>query len=298
MAPEREQTATSESQEGDSGCIRVPADEMYLNFQQHVELALVHWQHDSQETRRRRLVVIVTCVILQVVCMCNLLLLTPTPRTSPFSGHAWVCELLIGHPDRIKNKLGVSSEVFEALVQVLEANGFQSCSGVTVEEQLGIFLHACVTGLPTRYLGERFQCSPDTISKYFKRLLIFFSENPFYNAQVRLPTEDTPISNIIRNDPRYHHFEGCIGAVDTTHIPIFSANQDHHTMRNRKGFLSQNCLFVCDFDFLFIYSLSGWDGSVCDATVWHDAEQHDLRVPKGAYLLADAGFGSCDAILY
>jgi hypothetical protein len=35
-----------------------------------------------------------------------------------------------------------------------------------LEEQLAIFLYACVTGLSVRHLGERFQRSNDTISKY------------------------------------------------------------------------------------------------------------------------------------
>ncbi|KAH7917968.1 hypothetical protein BV22DRAFT_976376, partial [Leucogyrophana mollusca] len=55
-----------------------------------------------------------------------------------------------------------------------------SRNGVTLEEQLAIFLYACVTGLSSRHLGERFQRSPDTITKYFKRMLEFFSEPPFY----------------------------------------------------------------------------------------------------------------------
>ena len=68
-------------------------------------------------------------------------------------------------------------------------------------------------------------------------------------------------------------------------------------MRNRKGYISQNCLFTCDFDFLFIYALTGWDGSTADAKLWHDAHTHDLEIPQGKYLLADAGFGTCDALL-
>jgi hypothetical protein len=35
-----------------------------------------------------------------------------------------------------------------------------------LEEQLAIFLYACVTGLSVRHLGEHFQRSNDTISKY------------------------------------------------------------------------------------------------------------------------------------
>ena len=68
-------------------------------------------------------------------------------------------------------------------------------------------------------------------------------------------------------------------------------------MRNQKGFLSQNCLFVCDFDFFFTYALSGGDGSAADATLWNDAHIQDLRIPRDKYLLADAGFGMSDALL-
>ena len=53
------------------------------------------------------------------------------------------------------------------LVQVLEHNGImESRNGVSVEEQLGIFLYICVTGLSSRLVGERFQRSTDTITKY------------------------------------------------------------------------------------------------------------------------------------
>ncbi|KAJ8593508.1 hypothetical protein M405DRAFT_721598, partial [Rhizopogon salebrosus TDB-379] len=51
---------------------------------------------------------------------------------------------------------------------------------MSVEEQLGIFLYTCVTGLSLRLVGERFQCSPDTITRYFKCMLFFFSSDPFY----------------------------------------------------------------------------------------------------------------------
>jgi hypothetical protein len=128
-------------------------------------------------------------------------------------------------------------------------------------------------------------------------MLFFFSSSPFYGSQVQFPTQDSPIPWSISNDPRYKHFEGCIGAIDGTHIRAFTAADDHVFMRNRKGFLSQNCLFICDFDFLFIFSLCGWDGSVADAALWNDARMHNLRMYPGTYLLADAGFGTSDALL-
>lgn len=40
-------------------------------------------------------------------------------HTSILSGHAWVLELLTGHPDRIHCELGVHRHVFESLVSNL-----------------------------------------------------------------------------------------------------------------------------------------------------------------------------------
>ncbi|KIM65146.1 hypothetical protein SCLCIDRAFT_48308, partial [Scleroderma citrinum Foug A] len=51
---------------------------------------------------------------------------------------------------------------------------------MSVEEQLGIFLYTCVTGLSSRHVAERFQHSTDMITKYFKEILFYFSRAPFY----------------------------------------------------------------------------------------------------------------------
>lgn len=128
-------------------------------------------------------------------------------------------------------------------------------------------------------------------------MLFFFSGSPFYGSQVQFPTENTPVSPSLAHDPRFRFFHDCIGAVDGTHIRAFTALEDQPYMRNRKGYLSQNCLFICDFDFFFTYALTGWDGSTADANLWIDAHTHDLRMPPGKYLLADAGFGTSDALL-
>jgi hypothetical protein len=40
-----------------------------------------------------------------------------------------------------------------------------SRNGVTLEEQLAIFLYMCVTGLNARHTGERFQQSNETIAR-------------------------------------------------------------------------------------------------------------------------------------
>jgi hypothetical protein len=89
-------------------------------------------------------------------------------------GHDWVQELLNGHPERIRSELGVHKQVFVALIAELHAMGQKDSKFVTLEEQLAIFLHGSVTGLSVTHLGERFQRSKETISKYFLVLQSLF----------------------------------------------------------------------------------------------------------------------------
>jgi hypothetical protein len=87
-------------------------------------------------------------------------------HTSSLSGIAWVTELLTGHPERIKCELGVRRHVFDVLVNLLRQAGLKDSKYILLEEQLAIFLYASVTSLSTCHIGECFQRSNDTISKY------------------------------------------------------------------------------------------------------------------------------------
>ncbi|KAH7917645.1 hypothetical protein BV22DRAFT_980405, partial [Leucogyrophana mollusca] len=90
----------------------------------------------------------------------------------------------------------------------------------------------CNTGLSSRHLGEQFQQSPDIITKYFKRMLYFFSAAPFYTNQVRLPIPTTLLSSTLL-EPHFRFLAGCIGAVDGTHIHVTCGPEDHDNFRNR-----------------------------------------------------------------
>jgi hypothetical protein len=125
------------------------------------------------ELRWRQKVLSLCAVFLQMIGIAAVLYQSPGYWTQPYhtsalSGQAWVDELIQGHPDRIYNELGMRLHVFLAFVANLRALGGLETSkkGVSVEEQAAIFLYACVTGLSVRHLGERFQRSNETISKY------------------------------------------------------------------------------------------------------------------------------------
>ncbi|KAJ7196952.1 hypothetical protein GGX14DRAFT_303302, partial [Mycena pura] len=93
----------------------------------------------------------------------------------------------------------------------------------------------CVTGLSIRHVGERFQHSNETISKYFRRVLHAIVSPPFYNHYVRLPSAGDPVPRPIRNNPKlFPFFEDAIGSMDGTHINCSPSAEDRQASRNRK----------------------------------------------------------------
>lgn len=117
-----------------------------------------------------------------------------------------------------------------------------------------------------------------------------FSSPPFYTKYVQFPTGEVIPENIRRNPKFWPYFRNAIGAIDGSHIPIAPPAHLRGKYRNRKGFLSQNALFICGFDLKFTYALTGWEGSATDARVFDDALSNGLRIPPDKYLLADSGY--------
>lgn len=119
----------------------------------------------------------------------------------------------------------------------------------------------------------------------------------FYDRYIKFPRADEILSWISENPKFFPFFEGCLGAVDCTHIESFVPSEDIPRYRNQKGGISQNVLAACTFDLRFCYVLSGWEGSAADGCVFKDAHRVDFAVPPGSYYLADPGFAACDALM-
>lgn len=86
-----------------------------------------------------------------------------------------------------------------------------------------------------------------------------------------MPTaSDLVPPEIFHNPKRYPFFKDALGALDGTHINCSPSAQEREAARNRKGLLTQNCLVACSFDLLFLYVLSGWEGSASDALIFYN----------------------------
>jgi hypothetical protein len=123
------------------------------------------------QEQRNRFARHAAAIIVNIVAYATLVYGTPQfdripYHTSALTGAAWVAELMNGHPERIRCELGVHLHVFRILVAYLQVIGNTHSRAVYLEEQLAIFLYRCTTGLSIRHVGEHFQRSNETISKY------------------------------------------------------------------------------------------------------------------------------------
>jgi hypothetical protein len=92
----------------------------------------------------------------------------------------------------------------------------------------------------------------------------------FKGGECRITPPDGDVIGIV---PRvfYPYFADALGALDGTYIACEPPAVERESSRNRKGFLSQNCLIVVSFDLRILYVLCGWEGSAADVTVYNDA---------------------------
>jgi len=127
------------------------------------------------EAARRQCLVRFTALLISIIVtftssiIHKIFTLAPGTRqpyhTSILTGEGWMLELLFGHPQRIQDCLGVSHHTFSELITVLRSMGLRNSRYVSLEEQLAIFLYACVTGVSIVHVAERFQRSKATISR-------------------------------------------------------------------------------------------------------------------------------------
>ena len=192
-----------------------------------------------EHARRRQIILLAVVSIMQAAWLAMMLYANTwywkqPYHTSMLSREAWVDKLIYGHPERIRTCLGMCVHVFLALVAKLRMYGLSDSRYVALKEKVAIFLYTCVTGLPTEHVGERFQRSNDTITKYvpiiykrplltrdryFVEVLMAISLPGFYGKYVQLPrTDDPTLSSILNNPKWFPYFEGAVGAMDGTHI--------------------------------------------------------------------------------
>ncbi|WVZ93069.1 hypothetical protein U9M48_039082 [Paspalum notatum var. saurae] len=184
-------------------------------------------------------------------------------HTSKLSGAEYTCELLEGHERRSYENLRMEPRIFKALADYLSSRDLlRSTRGVTVEEQLAMFMYMLARNASYRALCDRFQHSGETIHRHITACFNAISSLAF--DFVKPPSTETHWK--ISSNPHFApYFQNCLGAIDGTHIPI--------TISER------------------------WEGSASDAGVLSSAIRSGFRVPTGKYYLVDGGYANTPSFL-
>ena len=74
--------------------------------------------------------------------------------------------------------------------------------------------------------------------------------------------------------------QDCIGAIDGTHVSAWALASKQTAFHGRKVLITQNVLAVCDFDMLFKFVYSSWEGTANDSRVFLDALTPENNFPK------------------
>lgn len=163
---------------------------------------------------------------------------------------------------------------------------------------MAIFLYIVSHSERMRIAAERFQRSKDTIHRQFKRVLTALCKlSPHI---IRPPSQGETPSEILNNPKYYPYFEvrkkiiivnesylfclyisltlhiyilwqKCIGAIDGTHVAAWAPAQKQTSYRGRKVLVTQNVMCACDFDMMFTFVYTGWEGTANDSRVFADA---------------------------
>ncbi|TFK18579.1 hypothetical protein FA15DRAFT_603090, partial [Coprinopsis marcescibilis] len=93
----------------------------------------------------------------------------------------------------------------------------------------------CRSGLSVQHVGERFQLSNETITRYFCKILHAISLGTFYNKYVYLPLASDPVPEFISSQPRFFPFlQNALGTLNGTHINCCPSAADHQAAHNQK----------------------------------------------------------------
>ncbi|XP_056164296.1 uncharacterized protein LOC130137373 [Syzygium oleosum] len=138
-------------------------------------------------------------------------------RNSVLTGPEWVSELLHGHSDRVYEAFRMERHVFLNLYGLLKSRGWLADSRyVRVDEQVAMFLLMICHKNSNRAVCERFQRSGETVSKYFGAVLKAVLE---LAKEITVPPSFDVVPEEIRIEPKFNrYFNGCIGAMNGTHI--------------------------------------------------------------------------------
>ena len=195
---------------------------------------------------------------------------------------------LYGSSTQFLDLFRMDQRTFRRLMQWLrEHTGLKDSRSLPAEAQVLMTLHILGHAATQRSTAHHFKVSQATVSvavnNVLKRLVTL------HTAFVCLPPADF-LDPSIELDASASAFNGCIGCIDSTHIPAHISKADRHRWRNRESHYTQNVLAAVNFLGEFVYVLAGSEGSFDDQRILDKALSSRFVIADGRYYLGDGDY--------
>ena len=143
-----------------------------------------------------------------------------------------------------------------------------------------------------RSMADRFGVSKGSFHASVKRTSSALVQDTMAQV-IQWPRGDAKLRETTIGYSQVSEFQGVIGAIDGSHIPIKAPSKHAPAYYNRKQFHSLVLLACCDANNCFTYAWTGNPGSTHDATVLRTSDlfqQAENLIQPGFYLLGDSAF--------
>lgn len=150
-----------------------------------------------------------------------------------------------------------------------------------------MFLYFVAYNLLVSKLVDNYYYIRSTYSRIIRRVSVVLYR--IAEEYIQLLNDEVVYSALRR--PKFRYFKGAPGTLDGTFINVVIPEERQLVQRCQKNFIAQNILAVYDFDYRFLYSLVGYEGSANDGTVVNRTfVVSRLRIPTSRYYLIDRGY--------
>lgn len=148
--------------------------------------------------------------------------------------------------------------------ELVDFYGLKPWQDVSTEETLGMYLYSCGKRQDRSQILDRFEWHINIVNERTRHAI----EVMFSFAQTIICPKDPTFSQVSGKLQWYTpFFDGCIGALDRTHVKIRVRSDEREEYMNKKGETSLNVLAIVDFDMKFTYAGAGMSGRNHDMTV-------------------------------
>jgi hypothetical protein len=127
-----------------------------------------------------------------------------------------------------------------------------------------MFVWACASQQACRQIKDRFELSLDTICRKMSEV----GDVMFSFVETIIAPKDPTYKKVNHRLNRFApYLDGCIGALDGTHVPVQINRESREDFINRKGYTSFNVLGIVDMNMRFTFVGAGRAGSSHDMSV-------------------------------